>query len=137
MLRFCAALASLALAAALFVVYPHDNPTEAEAAASAPTSASSGQSVFRYDTFGDEQLWTDVLEMQKAIATVTPRTALSVGLKVDSDALPPSLITAIRNGQVNLDDPAVTIQLLKLMQLWGDRKSRRPEEQSDDDRFAL
>src|SRR5690242_14443867 len=76
--------------------------------------SSDGQSIFRFDTFGDEQLWTNTLRMQQPIAKVSPRTALSVGLKVDSDALPPSLIKAIKAGQVNLDDPAVTIQLLKL-----------------------
>ena len=47
-----------------------------------------GQAIFRFDTFGDEQLWTDVLRMHEAIATVDPTTALSVGLKVDADALP-------------------------------------------------
>ena len=50
---------------------------------------SSGQAIFRFDTFGDEQLWTDVLRMHEVIATVSPRTALSVGLKVDVEALPP------------------------------------------------
>ena len=49
-----------------------------------------GQDIFRYDTFGDEQLWTDVLRMQEAIAKVDPATALAVGLKVDVDALPPA-----------------------------------------------
>ena len=47
-----------------------------------------GQAIFRYDTFGDEQLWTDVLRMHEAIATVDPATALAVGLKVDVEALP-------------------------------------------------
>jgi hypothetical protein len=42
------------------------------------------------DTFGDEQLWTDTLQMQKVIESLSPRTALSVGLKVDSEALPPA-----------------------------------------------
>jgi hypothetical protein len=75
---------------------------------------SDGQSIFRFDTFGDEQLWTDTLRMQEVLQNVSPRTALSVGLKVDSDALPSEVIKAIKAGQVNLDDPAVTIQLLKL-----------------------
>jgi hypothetical protein len=44
-----------------------------------------GQAIFRYDTFGDEQLWTDVLRMHEVIATVPP-TALAVGLKVDVEA---------------------------------------------------
>ena len=47
-----------------------------------------GQAIFRYDTFGDEQLWTDVLRMHEVIATVPPATALAVGLKVDVEALP-------------------------------------------------
>jgi hypothetical protein len=82
-------------------------------------TSSDGQSIFRFDTFGDEQLWTETLRMQHAIANVTPRTALSVGLKVDSNALPPALINAIKAGQVNLDDPALTIQLLKLNAVVG------------------
>jgi hypothetical protein len=81
-------------------------------AQSQPQRSSDGQSIFRFDTFGDEQLWTDTLRLQEALKNVSPRTALSVGLKVDSDALPPEVINAIRAGQVNLDDPAVTIQLL-------------------------
>jgi mono/diheme cytochrome c family protein len=74
----------------------------------------SGQTIFRYDTFGDEQLWTDVLRMPEAIQHVDPLTALSVGLKVDVEALPPSLIAALQAGQVDLTDPAVTIELLRL-----------------------
>jgi cytochrome c5 len=84
-----------------------------------PQNIDEGKSIFRFDTFGDEQLWTDVLQMQHAIKNVSPRTALSVGLKVDSDALPPEVINAIKAGQVNLDDPAVTIQLLKLNAVIG------------------
>ena len=41
-------------------------PTQAE------PRAADGQAIFRFDTFGDEQLWTDVLRMQEAIATVDP-----------------------------------------------------------------
>jgi hypothetical protein len=73
-----------------------------------------GKSIFQLDTFGSEQLWTDTLRMQDVIKDLSPRTALSVGLKVDADALPPAVVDAIKAGQVNLDDPAVTIQLLKL-----------------------
>ena len=42
-----------------------------------------GKKTFRFDTFGDEQLWTDTLRMQHVIKNLSPRTALSVGLKVD------------------------------------------------------
>jgi hypothetical protein len=77
-----------------------------------------GQQIFRFDTFGDEQLWTDELRMPDALQNVSPRTALSVGLKVDVEALPPDLINAIKAGQ-GLDDPTVTIQLLKLNAVVG------------------
>ena len=69
-----------------------------------------GQAVFRFDTFGDEQLWTDVLRMHEVIATaVTPRVALGVGLKVDSAALPPGFLASH-----SLDDPATTVELIRL-----------------------
>jgi mono/diheme cytochrome c family protein len=78
------------------------------------------KSIFRFDTFGSEQLWTDVLQMQQVISdTVSPATALSVGLKVDVDALPPPVIEALKAGQADLNDPAVTIQLLKLNAVVG------------------
>ena len=73
-----------------------------------------GQQTFRFDTFGDEQLWTDVLRMHEVLPAVDPETALSVGLKVDVKALPQAIIDALRAGQVNLKDPAVTIALLRL-----------------------
>src|SRR6185295_8836342 len=62
------------------------------------SSRPDGQAIFRFDTFGDEQLWTEVLRMHEAVATVSPATALSVGLKVDVDALPLSVIAALRAG---------------------------------------
>ncbi len=79
----------------------------------------SGRTIFRFDTFGDEQLWTDVLRMHEVIATVSPKTALSVGLKVDVEALPATVVAALRDGQVNLDDPAVTLELLRLNAVVG------------------
>src|ERR1044071_8721558 len=73
-----------------------------------------GQTIFRFDTFGDEQLWTDTLRMDEALQSVTPATALGVGLKVDSDALPPSVIQALANKQVHLNNPSVTLGVLAL-----------------------
>jgi mono/diheme cytochrome c family protein len=78
-----------------------------------------GQAVFRFDTFGDEQLWTNVLRMHEVIPTVSPATALAVGLKVDVDALPPAVISALRAGAVDLTDPAVTVALLRLNAVVG------------------
>jgi RoxA-like, cytochrome c-like len=80
-----------------------------------------GQAIFRFDTFGDEQLWTDVLRMHEVIATIDPATALAVGLKVDVEALPRTIIAALRAGRVDLTDPAVTIELLRLNAVVGVR----------------
>ncbi len=80
-----------------------------------PAVIASGQQIFRHDTFGDEIFWSDTLKLHTVIdQAVSPRTALSVGLKVDVDALPQSLQTALANGQVDLDSPATTVALLKL-----------------------
>jgi mono/diheme cytochrome c family protein len=74
-----------------------------------------GKQVFRFDTFGDEAQWTDTLRMHEVIAAaVDPVTALSVGLKVDAEALPPAVVEGIKNGSVDLKSPATTIALLKL-----------------------
>jgi mono/diheme cytochrome c family protein len=78
-----------------------------------------GRQIFRHDTFGDEQLWTDVLRMHEVIADVSPATALAVGLKVDVEALPPAVVDALKAGDVDLDDPAVTTELLRLNAVVG------------------
>jgi hypothetical protein len=87
-----------------------------------------GEKAFRFDTFGDEAFWGDTLKLHQAIAGaknggvgpgVSPKTALSVGLKVDSDAIPAPLATKIKAGQVDLDDPATTLALLKLNAVVG------------------
>src|SRR4051812_9971755 len=60
-----------------------------------------GKQIFRFDTFGDEAFWGGSLRLHQAISGeknggvgpgVSPKTALSVGLKVDADALPPALV---------------------------------------------
>ncbi len=87
-----------------------------------------GRQIFRFDTFGDEVFWGDTLRLHEAIAGealggvgpgVSPRTALAVGLKVDVDALPPDLVRKLRRGEVDLDDPATTLALLKLNAVVG------------------
>jgi hypothetical protein len=81
--------------------------------------AADGRQIFRFDTFGDEQLWTDTLRMHEAIASVSPAVALGVGLKVDVEALPPAIVDALTKGQIELNDPDVTIQLLALNAVVG------------------
>lgn len=87
-----------------------------------------GRKAFRFDTFGDEAFWGDTLKLHQAIAGaknggvgpgVSPKTALSVGLKVDVDAIPSALAAKIKAGQVDLDDPATTLALLKLNAVVG------------------
>src|SRR5262245_38882439 len=82
-----------------------------------------GRQTFRFDTFGDEAFWGDALQLHRAIAGeklggvgpgVGPATALAVGLKVDADALPRRLLHQLKRGQVDLEDPAATLALLKL-----------------------
>ena len=94
----------------------------------ASTMIAEGRRTFRFDTFGDEAFWGDTLQLHKAIEGanlggvgpgVSPRTALAVGLKVDVDALPASLIEQLKAGQVNLEDPATTLALLKLNAVMG------------------
>src|ERR1700681_4263523 len=87
-----------------------------------------GKQIFRFETFGSEAFWGDALQLHKAIAGeknggigpgVSPKTALSVGLKVDADALPDALKKQLAAGKVNLEDPATTIALLKLNAVVG------------------
>jgi mono/diheme cytochrome c family protein len=81
-----------------------------------------GRNIFRHDTYGDEAFWGDALQLHQAIQGsqfggvgpgVSPKTALALGLKVDSDALPAKVLNSLRQGKVDLDDVAVTLALLK------------------------
>src|SRR5262249_32843830 len=82
-----------------------------------------GRDTFRNDTFGDEAFWGGTLRLHKAIGGekdggvgpgVSPKTALAVGLKVDASRIPAPVAKAIKQGKVDLDDPATTLALLKL-----------------------
>ncbi|HTI06206.1 MAG TPA: c-type cytochrome [Gemmatimonadales bacterium] len=85
-----------------------------------------GQRIFREDTFGDEQFWTDTARMHEVVqSSVSPTLALKVGLKVDADAIPPAVAQAIKNGQVDLNSPATTVTLLKLNAVVGLRGTVR------------
>ncbi len=80
-----------------------------------------GREIFRDDTFGDEPFWGGTLKLHQAIAGarfggvgpgVSPATALSVGLKVDVDRVPPAILSGLAAHTVNLNDPANTLALL-------------------------
>jgi hypothetical protein len=125
--------ASLAIAVAALAAYslrtrtavgahPVSSHFDAAVVKNAARMLDQGRHTFRYDTFGDQDFWGGILHLHQALEGsqfggvgpgVSPATALAVGLKVDVDALPPSLITALRRGQVNLTSPAATLALLK------------------------
>ena len=74
-----------------------------------------GRDTFRNDTFGDEAFWgSRGLGLQAGVATVDPTTALTLGLKVDMDALPANVVAGIQNGSISLTDPKTTLALLQL-----------------------
>ncbi|MFL5400647.1 MAG: hypothetical protein ACJ78W_19915 [Myxococcales bacterium] len=90
--------------------------------------AEQGRQTFRFDTFGDEDFWGGTLHLHDAIQGaahggtgpgVSPKTALAVGLKVDVDALPAAVQSAIAAGQVDLDSPDTTLALLDLNAVIG------------------
>ena len=109
----------IATAVAVFVIALAAITLIPQSATSAPPPPD-GQAIFRFDTFGDEQLWTKVLRMHEVIeSSLSPKLALSLGLKVDVDALPTEIIAALTAGQVNLNDPAVTVKLLELNAVVG------------------
>jgi hypothetical protein len=124
------AVTGIGLGSAAFTVVAQQggNDFDAGAARHAQTMLEEGKKTFRYDTFGSEAFWGDSLQLHKAIAGeknggvgpgVSPKTALSVGLKVDADALPEALKDQIVAGDVDLDDPATTIALLNLNAVVG------------------
>jgi hypothetical protein len=95
---------------------------------SAVRALRNGRQIFRYDTFGDEAFWGDTLKLHQAVQGtrfggvgpgLSPKAALAAGLKVDVNALPRELLDSLKKGQVNLDDPANTLALLKLNAVVG------------------
>ena len=103
---------------------------DTEAEDNASVLVEEGQRVFRYDSLGSESFWGDALRVHETIAGaalggvgpgVSPRTALSVGLKVDAEALPGDLRADLLHGRVDLDDPANTVALLELDAVVGVR----------------
>ena len=92
----------------------------AATADASPHSIADGQNIFRFDTFGDEEFWTEKARMHEVVRdSVSPATALKVGLKVDADAIPADVAAGIKSGKVDLESPATTIALLKLNAVVG------------------
>ena len=130
-LRYAAVIVSVALMAAVFVAANAADPRgrlsqlllDSETDSHALATVREGRETFRHDTFGDEGFWGDTIKLHQAIAGeanggvgpgVSPATALAVGLKVDSNAIPAEVAQKIRRGEVDLNDPATTLALLQL-----------------------
>jgi hypothetical protein len=131
-----ASLITLAAIASPLPAWPDDqrypavapSPPDAQDRGGNQDLLSQGRHIFRFDTFGDESFWGDTIKLHEAIQGsqfggvgpgVSPKMALAVGLKVDVDALPQSLIEQLRRGRVDLIDPATTLALLKLNAVVG------------------
>ncbi len=120
---------TLLYSGALLLVFALFGAASLQARASqAANLIAEGKQIFRFDTFGDEEFWGDQLKLHQAIEGeqfggvgegVSPATALKVGLKVDVKALPQSLRNQLKKGKVDLNDPAVTLALLKLNAVVG------------------
>jgi hypothetical protein len=105
-----------------------DNQVDDSTDQSAQHLMREGRQAFRFDTFGDEAFWGDTLKLHQAIegsafggvgSGVSPATALAVGLKLDLDALPESLVRDLRAQRVDLNSPATTLALLRLNAVVG------------------
>jgi mono/diheme cytochrome c family protein len=106
---------AVSVAGGVVVACKSESPSEPS-----PQLIADGRSIFRFDTFGDETFWTDTLRMHAVIqGAVDPTTALSVGLKVDTDSLPTGVVKGIQNGTISLTSPATTVALLKLNAVVG------------------
>jgi len=126
-----AAAAGLILYAAVVVVSGTVSAVSSSRAQSPPNRLlARGRQIFRYDTFGDQAFWGGALQLHRAIAGkanggvgsgLSPKAALATGLKVDATKIPRSVAAAIKAGKVNLNDPKVTLSLLRLNAVVGVR----------------
>jgi len=95
-----------------------------------------GREIFRFDSFGDEQFWSDALQLHKAIEGerfggvgngLTPQQALDLGLKVDVRALPRAVVQQLTQGTVDLNDVAVTLALIRQDAVLGVKGTFNPD----------
>ncbi len=97
-------------------------------------SKTNGQTIFRFETFGNEGFWTRTLELPQGIIAnaVTPLMALKAGLSVDIDSIPTGdlktelakEITAIKGGadattQTALNSVDTTVALIEMNAVLG------------------
>src|SRR5438045_427900 len=119
----CVGAALIALGGVIFTGTTNGSRLAGNPPSAAAAFITRGQQVFRYETFGDTAFWGDLLKLHKAIegaslggvgAGVSPKTALTLGLKVDATKIPAKVAAAIKAGKVDLNSPKTTLTLLKL-----------------------
>jgi hypothetical protein len=124
------AAAALVAAAGALADGPPSFGTIPPAALPAIRMVAEGRETFRHDNFGNEDFWGGQLELHRAIAGaanggvgpgLSPKAALALGLKVDSQQLTNAIVRGIRSRAVDLDDPAVTLKLIQLDAVVGVR----------------
>ena len=119
-MRFLLITGTIGAAVVMATACGGDSDNNAEAGPDQAALVAQGKDIFRFDTFGDETQWTDTLRLHEVIRTaVDPTTALSVGLKVDAEALPPAVVQGIQEKTISLTDPATTVALIKLNAVVG------------------
>jgi hypothetical protein len=115
-------LAALALIFSTAVLAHDSSSSDFKADTHALKQFREGRDVFRFATFGDEEFWGGTLKLHEAIAGkahggvgggLSPQAALGLGLKVDVESLPRAVVRDLQRGKVNLEDPAVTLALLR------------------------
>src|SRR5262245_53237457 len=109
--RLTSMLMALAFVGVIAFVFATRSAAQKKKAATDPISDNAqqmvdqGRQIFRFATFGDEAFWGDTIKVHKAIEGsefggvgpgVSPAAALAVGLKVDVDALPRSVIKSLK-----------------------------------------
>src|SRR6516162_3950895 len=126
--RYIASLLSLAACSSVISLPAWSTDEENSEASASERVLMEGRHTFRFDTFGDEAFWGGTLRLHEAIEGSalggvgpgeSPRTALAVGLKVDVDALPETLVSDLKAGRVDLESPATTLALLRFNAVLG------------------
>jgi hypothetical protein len=121
--RWCTAALLLGAAGLVAAATPSLAADYLSTEAAAIKTIQEGRQDFRFSTFGSEAFWGGQLNLHRAIAGaanggvgggLSPKAALSLGLKVDVNALPLSVRRALRAGALDLNDPKITLELLKL-----------------------
>lgn len=102
---------------------PEHMPSDLRTDVAAIKALHEGRETFRYATLGSEAFWGGQLRLHEAIAGaanggvgggLSPKAALSLGLKVDAHSLPLAVKRALQSRALDLNDPKNTLELLKL-----------------------